>query len=136
MMKYAFKNTKKYCLSLSKIGGIGPRWFNSEQTSQEQTCKSGPLKKLFQDNLKNKCNKNTDNFRTFPLAGILLITNLQQTSFENIVTKQEIAHNEQFILLQQCFQLSFIYRDCPHFCLDYFEVVCCRFAICGKSLTG
>ena len=30
---------------------------------------------------------------------------LQQTSFENIVTKGEIAHGEQFIPLSQYFQL-------------------------------
>ena len=30
-------------------------------------------------------------------------------TFENIVAKEEIAHyNEQFLLLQQCFQLYFI----------------------------
>ena len=28
----------------------------------------------------------------------------QQTAFENIVGKEEIAHNEQFLLFQQCFQ--------------------------------
>ena len=30
----------------------------------------------------------------------------QQTAFENIVGKEEIAHNEQFLLLTQCFLLS------------------------------
>ena len=30
----------------------------------------------------------------------------QQTAFENIVGKGEIAHNEQFLLFPQCFQLS------------------------------
>ena len=30
---------------------------------------------------------------------------LQQTIFENIVAKGEIAHDEQFPLLPQCFQL-------------------------------
>ena len=30
---------------------------------------------------------------------------LQQTTFENIVTKGEIAQDEQFHLLPQCFQL-------------------------------
>ena len=28
----------------------------------------------------------------------------QQTAFENIVGKGEIAHNEQFLLFPQCFQ--------------------------------
>ena len=30
---------------------------------------------------------------------------LQQATFKNIVAKGEIAHNEQFPLLSQCFQL-------------------------------
>ena len=30
----------------------------------------------------------------------------QQTAFENIVRKGEIAHNEQFLLFQQCFLLN------------------------------
>ena len=30
----------------------------------------------------------------------------QQTSFENIVGKEEIAHYEQFLLLSQCFLLN------------------------------
>ena len=30
----------------------------------------------------------------------------QLTAFENIVEKQEIAHNEQFLLFPQCFQLN------------------------------
>ena len=30
----------------------------------------------------------------------------QQTAFENIVGKGEIANNEQFLLFQQCFQLD------------------------------
>ena len=33
------------------------------------------------------------------------LTPVQQTTFENIGTKVEIAQNEQFLLLQQCFQL-------------------------------
>ena len=40
--------------------------------------------------------------------------------FENIVTKEEIAQNEQFLLLPQCFPLlvigyPFNYRDFPYF---------------------
>ena len=30
----------------------------------------------------------------------------QQTTFENIVGKGEIAHNEQFLLFSQCFKLN------------------------------
>ena len=32
----------------------------------------------------------------------------QQTIFENIVEKEEIARNEQFLLFQQCFLLNHI----------------------------
>ena len=30
----------------------------------------------------------------------------QQTGFENIVGKEEIAHNKQFLLFRQCFLLN------------------------------
>ena len=30
----------------------------------------------------------------------------QQTAFENIVGKEKIAHNGQFLLFPQCFQLN------------------------------
>ena len=30
----------------------------------------------------------------------------QQTAFENIVRKEEIARNEQFLLFPECFQLN------------------------------
>ena len=30
----------------------------------------------------------------------------QQTAFDNIVGKEEIAHNEQFLLFPQCFLLN------------------------------
>ena len=35
---------------------------------------------------------------------------LQQPTFENIVTKDEIAQNKQFLLLPQCFQLFSIIK--------------------------
>ena len=34
------------------------------------------------------------------------MTHQQQTAFENIVGKEEIARNEQFPLFPQCFQLN------------------------------
>ena len=37
---------------------------------------------------------------------ILILTHQQQTAFENIVGKEEIAHIEQFLLYAQCFLLS------------------------------
>ena len=37
---------------------------------------------------------------------ILILTHQQQTVFENIVGKEEIARNEQFLLFPQCFPLN------------------------------
>ena len=37
---------------------------------------------------------------------ILFLTHQQQTAFENIVGKKEIARNEQFLLFTQCFLLN------------------------------
>ena len=37
---------------------------------------------------------------------LLLLTHQQQTAFENIVGKGEIAHDEQFLLFPQCFLLD------------------------------
>ena len=37
---------------------------------------------------------------------MLILTYQQQTAFENIVGKEEIAHNEQFLLFPQCFLLN------------------------------
>ena len=35
-----------------------------------------------------------------------MLTHQQQTAFENIAGKEEIAHNEQFLLFPQCFLLN------------------------------
>ena len=64
---------------------------------------------------------------------------LQQTTFENIVTKGEIAQNEQFLLLPQCFQpflviIPTIMEIFPYSLVDIFEIVCCIFVVCGKGL--
>ena len=37
---------------------------------------------------------------------ILILTDQPWTAFENIVGKEEIARNEQFLLFSQCFLLS------------------------------
>ena len=65
---------------------------------------------------------------------------LQQTTLVNLVAKGEIAHNEQFLDLPQCFQTlfnyqTFIYRDILIFCLHVFKVVCFIFVVCGKNKT-
>ena len=36
---------------------------------------------------------------------MLIVTHQQQKAFENIVGKEEIARNEQFLLFPQCFLL-------------------------------
>ena len=43
-------------------------------------------------------------FKPFPTCRHIL-TQQQQTTFENMVAKGEIAHDEQFLLWPQCFQL-------------------------------
>ena len=47
------------------------------------------------------------------LHKLLILTHQQQTAFENIVGKEEIARNEQFLLFPQCFLLNQIIV--PHF---------------------
>ena len=37
---------------------------------------------------------------------MLILTHQQLTAFENIVGKEEIARNEQFLLFAQCFLLN------------------------------
>ena len=41
-----------------------------------------------------------------PYSMFTRLTYQQQTAFENIVGKGEIAHNEQFLLFPQCFLLN------------------------------
>ena len=67
----------------------------------------------------------------------------RQTSFENIVTKGEIAQNKQFLLFATMFStlssnFTFIYtcyRDFLYFCLDILKVVSCRVVVWRKGLT-
>ena len=66
---------------------------------------------------------------------------LQQKTFVNIVTKGEIAQNEQCRVLAQSFQLFYV--SIPSFSEIFnnniqavFKVVCCRFPVCGKSLSN
>ena len=66
---------------------------------------------------------------------------MKQKPFENIVTKWEIAQNEQFLLNSTMFSTLFNnyiinYRNISFFCPDNFKVVCCKFVIilCGKAL--
>ena len=40
------------------------------------------------------------------LHRILILTHQQQTAFENIVGKEEISPNKQFLLFPQCFLLN------------------------------
>ena len=63
-----------------------------------------------------------------------------QTTFEILVAKGEIAHNEQFLHLTTIISALFtnktiIYRDFLYFDLDNIKVACCRLIVCGKGLT-
>ena len=56
--------------------------------------------------------------------------------FENIVTKEEIAQNEQFLLLSQCFPLlvmgyPFNYRD-----FLFFDQICSKSSAAELSYEG
>ena len=58
----------------------------------------------------------------------------------NVVTKEEIARNEQLLLLPQCFPVlvigyPFNYRDlCSIFWQSMLKVVCCKIGVWGKGL--
>ena len=54
--------------------------------------------------------------------------------FENVVKKEDIAQNKQFLLLPQCFPL-FQLKRFSIFWQNMFKVVCCIFLLCGKGLT-
>ena len=55
----------------------------------------------------NNFDRQLRNFLGIPFTpSILILTHQQQTAFENIVGKGEIAHNEQFLLFPQCFLLN------------------------------
>ena len=41
-----------------------------------------------------------------PLLQLLILTHQQQTAYENIMGKGEIARDEQFLLFTQCFLLE------------------------------
>ena len=45
---------------------------------------------------------------------------LQQTTFENIMTKGEIAHDEQFHFLPQCIQLYYMIKH-YNFVIEFFH---------------
>ena len=45
----------------------------------------------------------------------------QQTAFKNILEKEEIAHNEQFLLFPQCFQLNQIIV--PHLSIFFYVIL-------------
>ena len=56
-------------------------------------------------------------------------TPLKQTTFEKIVTKEEIAHGEQFLLLSQCFPLlaKYVQSRLLQICFMWERVKCCVF---------
>ena len=73
----------------------------------------------------------------FPSCNRFLMP-LQQTIFENSVAKEEIAHDEQFLLLPQCVHLyTIIILACVQnfhiFYIYVLKVVCYKFIVCWKS---
>ena len=64
----------------------------------------------------------------------------QQTAFENIVGKGEIACNEQFLLFPQCFLLNLIIKSPFVFTFDIISLFAAKLeepkiGISGKGLT-
>ena len=57
----------------------------------------------------------------------------QQTAFENIEGKGEIAHNQQFLLLPQCFLLNQIFVS-PF--VHIFDIISLFAAECEKPKIG
>ena len=69
---------------------------------------------------------------------MLILTHQQQTAFENIVGKGEIACNEQFLLLPQCFLLNQIVSPFVHI-FDFISLFAAeleepKFDLSGKGL--
>ena len=58
---------------------------------------------------------------------ILILTNQQQTAFENIVGKGEIVHNEQFLLFPQCFLLNQIIVSLFVYIFDIISLFAAKF---------
>ena len=63
----------------------------------------------------------------------------QQTAFKNIVEKEEIAHNEQFLLFSRCFLLNQIVVSLFLYIFDIISVFAaeleeCKIDIWGKGL--
>ena len=60
--------------------------------------------------------------------------------FENIVTKEEIAQNQQFLFLTLFFTFSHRFsiqlKRFSIFWQNMFKVVCCRFVVWAKGLNG
>ena len=79
-------------------------------------------------------------FKPFPKQA-LVFTCLQYKSFENTVGKEEITHNEQFLLFPQCFLLileNFLQfssnmklSSAKSFCLEESKICCL-----GKGLSN
>ena len=66
-----------------------------------------------------------------------ILTHLQLTTFGNIVAKGKSAHDEEFLLIPQCFQLcsiiSYLLREIFIILNQMlFKGVCCNFVVCEK----
>ena len=63
-----------------------------------------------------------------------MLTHLQKTTFENNMTKGEIAQNKQFFLLPQRFLAVIITSFLEIFHISLVdEVICCKFVVCEKG---
>ena len=56
--------------------------------------------------------------------------------FENIVTKEEIAQNDQFLLLPQRFPLLFIGYPCNYSNFPFFDKICSNSSAAELSYEG
>ena len=71
--------------------------------------------------------------RTLPFTQILISTHRQQTDFENIVGRGEIARYEQFLLFPHCFLLNQIVVS---LFVRVFEIISLFAAECEESKIG
>ena len=53
----------------------------------------------------------------FQKSLVMKVQSLYVSTVENIVTKGEIAHDEQFLLLSQCFQKSYAAQASESVCI-------------------
>ena len=123
--------SKRYCFTYKFLETVYESFANSAESDKTKRCASWSETIL----VSKPCSSFSRSFPTY----ILILTHLQLTIFENIVTKGEIAQNEQFLLLPQCFHffsviIPTIIENFSYFLVDILKVVCSRCVVCGKGL--